>query len=346
MEWPDSCLRKKLPTLPHQRRHCTGQGVGALEPLERRSCTGFAQRTQQRRQPDRDVFHARFQCVEDASAFRKLCRIQFREDDRQHLRFQIGPRCRSSQQTAQLLRDALFGHAVQMAAERSGRLPGGRVDGKAEPGREPVEPQDAQGVFLEPALRLPHRPHDAGGKVVLPAERVDEPFFGVIGHGVDGEIPPGQVFFYVRHKGDVVRVAAVRIRPLGAEGRDLVQFSAVFDGHGAVLQARRDAVRFPEQLQHLFGGCAGAEVPVVRGLAKQTVPHAAAHRISGMARRMEARQQGRCTGVQREGNGLSCHEDSSSYRKMICCPSTPHSTAGKAASAAGRAASGSVMMGE
>lgn len=42
-----------------------------------------------------------------------------------------------------------------MAAERSGRLPGGRVDGKAEPGREPVEPQDAQGIFLEPALRLP-----------------------------------------------------------------------------------------------------------------------------------------------------------------------------------------------
>ena len=292
------------------------------------------------------MFHARLQRVKDASAFRKLCRIQFREDDPQYLRFQISSRCRSCQQTAQLLRDALFGHAVQMAAERSGRLPGGRVDGKAEPGREPVEPQDAQGVFLEPALRLPHRPHDADGKVVLPAERVDEPFFGVIGHGVDGKIPPGQVFFYVRHKGDMVRVAAVGIRPLGAEGRDLVQFSAVFDGHGAVLQSRRDAVRFPEQFQHLFGGRAGAEVPVVRGLAKQTVPHTAAHRIGGMARRMEARQQGRCTGVQREGNGLSCHEGSSSYRKMICCPSTPHSTAGKAASAAGRTASGSVMMGE
>ena len=161
MEWPDSCLKKKLRTLPNQHCNVFSQRIGNFEPLQWGPRTGFSQRAEKRRQPDGKVFHARRQSVDDTADLRKHFQIQLREEHRQHRRFQIGAGLWCRQQTAQLLGDPLGGHAVQMAAQRLGRLPGGRVEGEAEPRREPVEPQDAQGVLLEPALRLPHGPDDA-----------------------------------------------------------------------------------------------------------------------------------------------------------------------------------------
>ena len=91
---------------------------------------------------------------------------------------------------------------------------------------EPVEPQDAQRVLLKAAFRLPHRPHEMGGKVVPPAKGVDEPLLSAVCHGVDGEIPPGKILPHIRHKADGIGVAAIGIGPLGAEGRCLIEPAA------------------------------------------------------------------------------------------------------------------------
>lgn len=113
-----------------------------------------------------------------------------------------------------------------------------------------------------------------------------------------------------------------------------------------MLQAGGDAVLLPEEGQYLGRGGAGAQVPVVGDKAQQTVPDAAAHGVGRVAYCMETVQQICRTLVQWDENGFCSHEVSSSYCKMICLPSKPHSTGGKRAAAAGRASSGSVMMGE
>ena len=48
-----------------------------------------------------------------------------------------------------------------MGTQCPGRLPGGRVDGKAEPRREPVQPQDAQGILFKAGGGVAHGPQDA-----------------------------------------------------------------------------------------------------------------------------------------------------------------------------------------
>ena len=221
------------------------------------------------------------------------------------------------------------------------RLRRGRVEGKTEPRCEPVQPQDTQSILGEPPVRCAHRPQDAALQVGLPAEGVDEPLFFVVGHGVDGEIPPGKVFQHVRHKVYFVRVAAVAVAALGAEGGDLVKGTVLLHGHGAVLQAGRDALLRPEQSDHLLGQGAGAQVPVVGHKAQQAVPHAAAHRVGRIARTVQSIQQRRCARI--HGNGHGC---TSSYCKVMHLPSKPHSAAGKMLCASAAYSSGSVIMGE
>ena len=185
-----------------------------------------------------------------------------------------------------------------MGTQCPGRLPGGRVDGKAEPRREPVQPQDAQGILFKAGGGVAHGPQDALLQVLLPPKGVDKPLGIVVGHGIDGKVPPGQVLPHIRHKVYLVRVAAVGIGPLGAEGSGLVQLAAVLDGHGAVLQPGGDALPLPEQCQHLLRPGTGAKVPVLRGAPQQTVPHAAAHRVGRISGPVQPGQQSRRTGVQ------------------------------------------------
>ena len=221
------------------------------------------------------------------------------------------------------------------------RLRRGRVEGKTEPRRKPVQPQDAQSVLGEPLMRCAHRPQDAVLQIILPAEGVDEPLFFVVGHGVDGEIPPGKVLPHVRHKVHLVRVAAVSVAALGAEGGDLVKGTALLHGHGAVLQAGGDTPFFAELRYHLLRQGAGAQVPVVGHKAQQAVPHAAAHRVGRIARCVQRIQQRRCARI--HGNGHGC---TSSYCRVMHLPSKPHSAAGKMLCASAAYSSGSVIMGE
>ena len=333
-------------SFPFQRCHLICERVGAFQFAQSFAGTGFTQRAEKGRQPGGHVLRYWFDPVDGTAEFRKLFRLffrfQLRQDNGQNGGFQIASGPGSRQQLEQFFLDALRRNAVQMRPQCPGSSTGGWVDGETEPGREPVEPQDAQRVLLKAAFRLPHRPHEMGGKVVPPAKGVDEPFLGAVCHSVDGEIPPGKILPYIRHKADGIRVAAIGIGPFGAEGRCLIEPAALLHRHGAVLQAGGDTLFLPEQRHHLLRAGAGAEVPIVGGQPQQAVPDTAAHGVGRMARPMERIQQQSCTRVKFD----RCHVVSSSYCRMICLPSKPHSVAGNTACALGRAASGSRIMGE
>ena len=174
---------------------------------------------------------------------------------------------------------------------------GGCVQCKAEPCGKAVQPQDTQCILGKPLLWLPHRPQQTVLQISLPAKGVYQPLGFIIRHGVDGKIPPGKVLPHVRYELHRVRVTAIGIAALGAEGGGLVQLPAVFDGDRTVLQAGGDALLCPEQLHHLLRQGTGAQVPVVGGASQKTVPHAAAYGIGCVARRVQGVQQGSCPGV-------------------------------------------------
>ena len=122
-------------------------------------------------------------------------------------------------------------------------------DGKAKPGCEAVQPQDAQRVLGEPLAGHTHRPYDAALQVGLPAKGVHKALFFIVGHGVDGKIPPGQILPHIRHKVHLVRVAAICVGAFCTEGGDLVKGTALLHRYRAVLQAGGNAFFCAEQLQ-------------------------------------------------------------------------------------------------
>ena len=134
-------------------------------------------------------------------------------------------------------------------------------------------------------------------QVTAAAVQVDQSLAGGISHGVDGKIPPGKILPHVRDELHCVRVTAIGIAALSAEGGSFVQPPAVFDGDCTVLQPGGDALLCPEQLHHLLRQGAGAQVPVVGGAPQKTIPHAAAHGVGCVARRVQGVQQGSCPGV-------------------------------------------------
>ena len=85
------------------------------------------------------------------------------------------------------------------------------------------------------------------------------------------------------HIGDenhLIRVAVVRVGPLGAEGGDLQGPSVGEQRHRAVLQA---GVHHPlpgEHRLHLFRRGGGGNIPVMGLDAQQGVPDAAAYRVA------------------------------------------------------------------
>ena len=122
-----------------------------------------------------------------------------------------------------------------MGTQCPGRLPGGRVDGKAEPRREPVQPQDAQGILFKAGGGVAHGPQDALLQVLLPSKGVDEPLGIVVGHGIDGKVPPGRVLPQAAGKGHPVRVPGVGIAAVHPIGRDLQRHALQQHRHRPVL---------------------------------------------------------------------------------------------------------------
>ena len=282
---------------PHQHGGLLDTGVGAAQPFEHPAGVGLAQSAQQRRPAHRQVFLPR-----RASIHHRLCgfkrrRGQLRQHHSQHGGLQICPRLRGCQQLCQFLLNALGRDAVQVGCQLP-RCPGsGSVQRKAKPCGKAVQPQNTQRILGEPLLRLAYRPQQTVLQIFLPAKGVYQTLGFIISHGVDGKIPPGKILPHVRYELHFVRVTAIGIAALGAEGSGLVQLPAVFDGDRAVLQPGGDALLCPEQFHHLLRQGTGAQIPVVGGAPQKTVPHAAAYGIGRVARRVQGVQQGSCPGV-------------------------------------------------
>ena len=100
-----------------------------------------------------------------------------------------------------------------------------------------------------------------------------------IGHGIDGEIPPGQILAEIRDKFHPVRVAIVGVCPFLPEGGDLYDAKVRHDPHRSVLLSGQHQGVVPEQGLHLAGGRGAAQVKVVGCLPQQAIPDAAAHAV-------------------------------------------------------------------
>ena len=164
-----------------------------------------------------------------------------------------------------------------------------RLDGKAQLGGEAHRPKHPQGVLGKAALRLPHAPHHPRRQVLPPAEEVHYPPVPVQGHGVDGEVPAAQVLLQGGVEGHGVRVAAVSVALLPAEGGHLHRHGAGEDGNRAVLEPCGDGPA--KEGHHLLRQRRGGHVPVPRRPAQQQVPHTPSHREGLLPRRPQPAAQ-------------------------------------------------------
>ena len=101
-------------------------------------------------------------------------------------------------------------------------------------------------------------------------------------HGIDGQVPPGQIFLNGLGKFDRIRMAAIGIAAVRAEGGDLVSPVRGLHRDGAVLQSRGKGRR-AEDLHDLLGPGGGGNIPVLRLTAQLQIPDAAAHQIGAIA---------------------------------------------------------------
>ena len=123
------------------------------------------------------------------------------------------------------LTNPLGGHVgKERGAVADGRR-GGVLDGKAVDRGEPQSPQNPKRVLPEAGGRLPHRPDDPGEKIGLPPEGIAKPDPRSKGHGIDGEVPAGQIGRQIVHEGHAVGMAVVAVYPIGSKGGDLVDLA-------------------------------------------------------------------------------------------------------------------------
>ena len=161
-----------------------------------------------------------------------------------------------------------------------------RLDFQPQRRRKPEAPENPQGVLLETAVRVPHAAENSPAQILPSAEGVPELAPEVPGHGVDREIPPGQVFPDGTGEGHGLRAAVVPVRAVHPVGGDLHRAAGRFHGDGAVLQPRRLRPGAEHRQGFLRPG-GGGHVPVLRPPAREGVPDAAAHAPGLVARRFQ-----------------------------------------------------------
>ena len=201
---------------------------------------------------------------------------------------QHAPRALPTQKPGQLGADALCRHAGKVASPGVDSL--GRAFFNAQPvdRRKPQRPQHAQRVLVKAALSLAHAADHPCAQILLPAEGIHQPLCGMIGHGVDGEIPPGQVLPYIGDEGDAVGMAVIGIRAIYPKGGDLVGHMVQHHGEGAVLQTGFHHMAAAEGSLHFLRRGRGADIPVLGEKPQQAVPDAPAHRIGPVAPLVQA----------------------------------------------------------
>ena len=191
----------------------------------------------------------------------------------------------AAEETLQLHPDPLRGDLTQIGGPVYHGSLGLRLHGKSQPGGEAEAPEDPQGVLPEAGLRRAHRPQDPGGQIRPAPPGVREAPPQVHGHGIDGEVPAGQILRQGTGELHPFRVAVVQIVPIPAEGGDLYPPAAAH-GDSAVLQPCGQGAG-SEQLQHRLRQGVGGHVPVPRRTSQQQVPHRAAHAPCLVPRRLQ-----------------------------------------------------------
>ena len=106
-------------------------------------------------------------------------------------------------------------------------------------------------------------------------------------HGVDGEVPTGQVPLKAGQEGHRLGMPVVEICPVRPKGGDLHEFVIHDHSHGAMLLAGQDLRQIKEHPLRFVGQGGGAHVPVVGRFAPEDVPDAAAHGIGQVPRLAE-----------------------------------------------------------
>ena len=133
------------------------------------------------------------------------------------------------QHPPQLAADALRGQPLHVGTVDAHRIQGPGLDGQPQGRREPGAPQQAQGILLEPGVRITHGAQDAGVQVRQATGRIVQhrlsgsgrPCGTTPGEGVDGEVAPPEVVVHIVGPGDLVGPSVVAVGVVPAEGRDL-----------------------------------------------------------------------------------------------------------------------------
>ena len=146
---------------------------------------------------------------------------------------------RQQEKFAQLLKNPFPGQILHQGCQVKHGFPGFFLHLQPKPHGKAHASQNPQAVLLKPLFRLAHRPEDAIFQILRPAKGIAQTTQGGIGHGVDGEIPPGQILLDGGHKADLLGMAIVQIVPLGAEGGDLHHAVVRNNAHGAMLLSRQ-----------------------------------------------------------------------------------------------------------
>src|SRR5579871_1782386 len=234
-------------------------------------------------------------------------------DFRQHLLKQIGlvqklkgaTRMAFSKHFQDLVTHALMAYLMDLRSEFTDGSKGLRFDRVAEAGGKAHGAKHAQLVFREPLMGLADSANDALLQVFASADVVqDFARIGIEQKAVDGEVAALHVHARILGELDFVRMAAVRISAVTAEGCDLngvigglasVGVAKYRDKHHAELSAhgkrlRKDADDFMRR-----GG--GGNV-IVGGFAiKKQVAHAASDEIGGVS--LFAQREGDARGFNR-----------------------------------------------
>ena len=155
---------------------------------------------------------------------RSACRFRILPQDRR--------RIRAAQQLGQLLADPLRRNVPQQFPAARQRRAGGRFDGKAQHGRNPQAAQDSQGILGKAPFRLAHAAQDSRFQIRPSFEGIIQRSPQIRRHGIDGEIPPGQI---LRQGG--VEVHRVRVAAIGISGRARDQAAVT------TVDAERDAAQ-------------------------------------------------------------------------------------------------------
>ena len=195
----------------------------------------------------------------------------------------------------QLGGNPLGGHKAEPVPAAQDALRRGGLHRKSQHRRKAESPEDPQGILLKAPVRIADAANDPGLQVRPAAEAVGDPFFGGPGHGVDGEIPAGQILPEGAGEGDEVRAAAVGIGAVHPIGCDFQRAAVEEDGNGAVALPGGDYRKAREGGPYLAGEGRRGDVPVVGLPAQEAVPDAAAHRLGAVTGLLKA-GQGLCYG--------------------------------------------------